>query len=498
MAISTAISPSAVARVVGIKTQFKDMRQGRVAILPQHLAVIGQGNSDAVYPSEKIRLTSAAEVGQRFGYGSPLHLAARQLFPVSGDGVGSVPVTFIPLSDAVASVAATAGITPTGTATAQGAITVTVGGVQSQAALIEVGDTPTDVSTKIITAINATLEMPVVASADTTDVLLTAKWAGESGNDIVATVNAPTETGVTFAVDSFSAGATNPDIQDALDQFGNVWYTMVLNTLNQSDTTALDAVYNFGLGRWGATTRKPFVSFNGVTTADVNTAITLPDGRASDYVNSQLVAPGSKELPFVIAARQLARIIVRADANPAYDYGGLKANGVATGTDGEQWDYPKRDQAVKAGSSTVEVRDGVLTVADVVTFYHPTGEAVPAYRYVVDIVKLQNILFNTDLIFVSPEWDGAPLIPDDQPTTNRAAKRPKDAVTAINAMIDNLGLAAIISDPETAKGKTQAGVNTQNPKRLDAAMSLQLSGNANIISVDLNFGFYFGTAPLVA
>jgi len=33
---------------------------------------------------------------------------------------------------------------------------------------------------------------------------------------------------------------------------------------------------------------------------------------------------------------------------------------------------------------------------------------------------------------------------------------------------------------------------------LDVTTTVQLSGNANIISVDLNFGFFFGTSAIVA
>jgi hypothetical protein len=37
-----------------------------------------------------------------------------------------------------------------------------------------------------------------------------------------------------------------------------------------------------------------------------------------------------------------------------------------------------------------------------------------------------------------------------------------------------------------------------NPKRLDLTVTVQLSGNTNIVSVDLEFGFFFGTQALVA
>jgi hypothetical protein len=175
----------------------------------------------------------------------------------------------------------------------------------------------------------------------------------------------------------------------------------------------------------------------------------------------------------------------------------LKASGLTPGDDGDQWDYLSRDLAVKAGSSTVESVDGVVNIGDVVTFWRPTGEEPPAYRYVCDIVKLQNIIFNLSLIFAAPGWAGAPLIPDDQVTTNPNARKPRSAKAAVNVLIDNLGLAAIISDPKACKKLTTASIDTMNPKRLNVGVKVALSGNTNIKDVGLKFGFYYGSAVAV-
>jgi phage tail sheath gpL-like len=199
-----------------------------------------------------------------------------------------------------------------------------------------------------------------------------------------------------------------------------------------------------------------------------------------------------------VCARELARIIVRADTNPPHDYVGLKATGLNAGPDGNQWTYADRDEAVKKGCSTIEVKDDVINLSDTVTFYHPSGDVLPAYRYVVDIVKLQTIIFNLDLIFSDPSWQGAPLLPDADPTSNRDAKKPRMARAEVASMLDSLGLEAIISDPETAKKNTLAEINGTNPKRLDMVVPVQLSGNTNIISVNLEFGFFFGQATIVA
>lgn len=495
--MSTAIDLSAVARVVGIKTEFRDLRSGNVLFLPQRIAVLAQGRSDSTYSSDKRRVNSAAEAGSVYGFGSPAHLAVRELLPSTGGGVGTIPVTVYPLEDAETGEAATADITPSGTATESAAYRVIIGGIESAQFVIGPDDDVADMVTAITEAINSVPEMPAIATDNATDVSLEAKWAGESGNDIsISLVSA--NVGVDFALTEFTGGLVNPDTTDALAQMGDVWETMLLNTLNPDDTTTLDALSTFGEGRWGARTRKPLVALAGFTGTDVADAEALTAGRETDRTNVILTAPGSPNLPFVAAAAQLAQIAPVANNNPARDYGSLQARSLTPGADGEQWDYLTRDRAVKEGVSTSIIRSGVVTLQDVVTMYRPEGEPFPAYRHVCDIVKIMQLIFNIDLEFATPEWDGAPLIPDDQPTANRDAKKPKTALMAIGSLADNLALAAIISDAEFTKNNSTAQISAQNPKRLDVTVTVKLSGNANIISVDLDFGFNFGATQVVA
>jgi len=108
MPISSAIDATAVARVLGIKTIFQDLRGGGILFLPQRIAIVGQGNTAATYSTVKFQITSAPQAGERYGFGSPIHLAARQLLPVNGDGVGTLPVTVYPLDDDAAALFLTA------------------------------------------------------------------------------------------------------------------------------------------------------------------------------------------------------------------------------------------------------------------------------------------------------------------------------------------------------------------------------------------------------
>ena len=490
--MSTVIDASAVARVTGVGTTFKDLKPAGVGRLPMRIAVVGQGNTAATYPTTKQQITSSGQAAEIYGYGSPIHLACRQLFPSNGDGVGQIPVTVYPLEDAGSGVEAEGDITPVGTPTAGGSFRVRIGGIYSAYFRIEADDSVGTIIDNMVAAINAVLAMPMAATDGDTVLDLAAKWAGASGNGIVVSVEGPTDIGVTFTITQPTGGDVNPDVDDSLNQIGNIWETLVLNCMNVDDEDTLDKYDVFNEGRWLPLVRRPFIVFSGDTQSDVDDAITVPDGRPNDRTNAQITAPGSDEIPFVVAARALSRIAVLANNTPPHDYGRLPLSGMNPGTDAEQWTYTQRDQAVKAGSSTSLIRDGVVTLEDVVTFYHPTAEEPPAYRFVVDIVKVMNVIFNIDAIFLAPEWDGAPLIPDNQVTVEPTAKQPKAAKAAIAEMIDGLALRAILSDPDAAKATIVADINSENPKRLDVGFTAQISGNTNIKAIDFNWGFYYG------
>jgi phage tail sheath gpL-like len=591
------VDASAVARVLGITTEYKDLRAGEIQFLPQRIVVLGQGATASTYDTDKYQITSAAQAGTRYGWGSPIHLAAMQLFPTNGDGVGSIPVTVYPLEDHASGAASEGDITPSGTLTEDASYQIVIGGVASELFTLEAGALATAANLHSALrvmgeAVQNVLEMPVIASwtygavtaaalaggtgngtctslsvtgeplpgvyelalntvvahggvwtltdpngtviADditmtggtgaatafdeggiaftltdgTTDfgagayflitvaatkLDFTSKWEGESANGITIQVE-DAGVGASFAITQPTGGLNNPSIDDALAQVGDVWETLVLNCMNPDDSDTLDTLQEFGEGRWGTLTKKPLICFTGCTDADVADATANTSGRTDDRVNCQLVAPGSPNLPCVVAARQLARIAKIANDNPPTDYAGQTAASLTPGDDSEQWDYATRDQAVKAGSSTIEIKDGVVNLSDTVTPYAPEGESPPAFRYVVDIVKLQNIIYNLELIFASDDWIGKPLVPDAQRVANPNARKPRAAKAAVNSMIDSLGEQAIISDPKTAKAATTAAINSTNPKRLDVGVTVQLSGNTNIIDVGLNFGFLFGSA----
>jgi phage tail sheath gpL-like len=490
------IDVSAAARVIGVEVQFVNLSGGAIFLLPQQVALIGQGNTAATYALTPAKYTTAAAVGAAYGFGSPLHLAALKLLPINGGGLGTIPLTVYPMVDDAAGAVAAGSITPAGTHVGNAEYRVIINGVRSAAFTIADGEVFGDLEDRITTAINAEVSMPVIAAAGIDVVDLTSKWEGLSANDIKIAVDGPSQ-GITFGLVQPVGGLVDPDVDDALAIITTKWETMAVSCLQAVDAT-LDKYATWGEPRWGSLVQRPVVVFTGTAEPVLATVTAIGDGRKTDRVNATVYTPGVQELPCQIAAAGVAKSARQANNNPPVDYAGQLIDvGTVPPAVIPSLTYAERDTAIKAGVSTSEVSDQNVSLSDTVTFYHPDGEVPPAYRYVVDIVKLQNLVFNLQLIFEADEWKGAPLIPNEQPTVNPRARKPKDAVAAVAALVDSAALQAILSDPETAKSTITAVIDGTNPKRLNVAVTVQLSGNSNIIDVTLNFGFFFGTPAVL-
>lgn len=585
------IAPSARATALGVSSQYKDARAGSTRYLPQRVGLFAQGRTGVVYSSTKRQVYSASEAGDTYGYGSPIHLCAKQLLPANGDGLGVIPLTVYPLSDAVGSTAAVGGVaSPTGTQASASSHYYRAGGVLSQQFTIPKNASPNDFFRVSLVAMNAALEFPLLPSLTysapsstpgtntgngtitglavsgggtpipgtwtfrcitavtnggvfqlidpsgalvatvtltpgvgqttlvtqggltftvtdgTTDfavndsftfsvtataMAVTSKWKGASANAIGLELLGTTG-GFSVAITQPTGGLVNPTVDTALGQVGNAWETMILNALNYDDTVALDAFQAWGVGRHDPLVSKPAIVFTGYTGASTTNATLITGTRKTDFVNSYLTSPGTVDLPFIVAARQLARIAKVANENPPTSYVGQRATGLTPGADAVQWQYNQRDSgAVQQGVSTIEVIDSVVNIADVVTMYRPAGEDPPAFQYVVNIVKLQNVLYNLSQNFAGAEWRSAPLIPDNQSSKNPNAKRPKDYKTRMMASADGLGQEAIIADPAYTKANCSALLDSQNSNRINLAFPVKLSGNGTIVDVIAYFSFYF-------
>jgi phage tail sheath gpL-like len=499
MPVTTAYSSTRVARGVAIKGTHTKLGTIGTRYRPARIAVLAQGNADASYESTKRRIYNEYDVADVEGYGSPAHLIARSLFPEYGGGVGDIPVYMYPLEAQPTSGAQSAGsITPSIPVAITKTQThyVTVNNIQSLYFTTVIGDTVATIIDSMVAAINGVAHMPLTATDDTTVCTTEVKWEGLTGDNVYVAVESPIDSEVSFAVVQPTNGADIPDITAALAQVGNAWDTHIINaacdyTGTGSETT-LDEYAAFGEGRRDSEVHKPCCVFTGCNEATLATVTAVTDARKTDRTNVILANPGSHDLPCVIAAEAVSQIAQMDNENPAHDYC-LRPTNLTPGLDSAIWTSAQRDTAVKAGCSTMEVRDGVVYLSDTVTCYHPTGEEPPGYRYVVDYAKRCVAINELDLEFGSSKWAGKPLIPDNQESNNPEARKPKHAVAALYRIIDNLSLDAIAADPDYCKENSGASIGTSNPKRLDVKLVMKLSGNTNVISIDYVTGFNYGS-----
>ena len=487
------VTASAISRVTGVEVSYKNFNTGAAAMLPQRLAIIGTGNTGVSYSTDKYEVeASAADVAERYGYGSPLHLACKQLFPTSGSSA-TFPVTIYPIAIGNSDVAATGAITITGPSTAAGSGTVTIGGIDADFAVTK-AETAAELAAALVVAINAVSDMPVVAAVDSTDnfkVNLTAKWKGANGNRIQVSAECDAA-GITLTLTAMSGGAGVPSVATTLSKINTVWETMILNTFDYTDSGLLNELYEFGNSRWGTLVKKPILVATGCTD-NYSTRTAITDARPTDYINFLVVSVGSKELPWVIAAKAMVNdILTTADSNPAQNYKGL-LTGLLAGDDTEQEDYSVRNMSVGKGSSTNIKNGSVAQLNDIVTMYHPTSEGkYPSRRYVVDLIKLMNVVYNVRLIMEADSVVGAPLVSDSTITTNASAIQPKIVKGWLTNLANSLALKAVIGDQDFTKKNIVVEIDSENPKRLNVTFPVKLSGNVEVASVDILFGFYLG------
>lgn len=155
--------------------------------LPQRIAVVAEMNhanqTTALTPT---KITSRQQSAALYGWGSPMDMAIRILFPSNGGGLDGVDVYAYPVVEAGSAAANKQSITASGTATANVTHTLLIcgrafleGGIYQ--INIVTGDGPVQIHTKIKNAINAVLGCPVTAADGPNTIVTTTLGSGGTG-----------------------------------------------------------------------------------------------------------------------------------------------------------------------------------------------------------------------------------------------------------------------------------------------------------------------------
>ena len=485
----TLVDPTAKASQVFVEEQAIRNSLGGL-LIPQRILVFGQYNAGKT-PTDNVPqlILSRDDGANRYGYGSLLDLQLQAVFK----GAGSVPVYACPLSDAGGSAAAVGTINVDGNATSAGTIALYIAGKRVAIAVAN-GALVATIEAAIIAAINADPTLPVTAAADSGDILLTAKWAGLSGNqitieqDLAASDASAEPTGATLTIAPMALGSGDPLMATALGALGDDWYTWIVSPYNAD--ASLDELETAGAARSHPAVKRLFLAVAGYTDTRANLLTAL----SSRNSNSSCLMPvdGSPNHPAEIAAATVGVCAARAQVTPGRPYRGLVLPDIWPGT--ARWTYSERDAVVKAGGSTYRVTPSdTVAVEDLCTTRTLNDLAAADYDWLFaeTVANVQAKVYSLEQVFLSEPFVAGVIVDDASTTSANYAIRPKTVKAYLVQLIDELWVPYALTK---ARDAVVAGIVTEidggNPNRINAMVPDVLAAGLKIIAVLDRFSFY--------
>lgn len=503
--ISTSVGLDRLSRVSGYtvkRGRFNNDTQN----LPQVIAIFGEANTanQSGLSVTKREVTSASEAAELYGYGSPIHSMMRILRPLSGDGIGGIPTVVFPQETAVDATATSRAWTVVGTATANATHTVVVNGrtnidFQEYSFDVVVGDTATVVAGKIKDAINAVVSAPCSAANTAGVMTATTKWKGVTSAEFNISINyGSNAAGLSYSQTASTNGTGAVDLADSLAQFGDDWYTIVLNPYGTSKLAELEQFNGVPndttpTGRYAGLIYKPFCAYFGSVLSDKDDLATITDAsaRKSQVTNVLCPAPNCLGFTWEAAANVVALASVVFQNNPNLDVNNLSYPDMPIPTSqdaGDFKDYNNRDFLVKKGCSTVILKNGAYVIQDLVTTYHPAGELPLQYSYPRNL----NIDWNVSDAYRTLETiylKDKTLVADNQIVDVDGCIKPSEWKGIVYDLFDDVAQKALINDPSFSKGSLRVQISTTNPNRFETTFSYKRTGIARIESTTATAGF---------
>lgn len=326
------------------------------------------------------RITSAGEGEKSFGRGSMLSA----MFNALKKANKYMETWGIALDEDAAGVAAGGSITFGGAVTVAGTLYAYIGGQRVKTA-VAVGQSNAATATAFAAAVNALTDLPVTAVVDgvnTTQVNMTFRWKGETGNYIDIRVNYYTgeelPTGLTTTIVAMTGGTTNPDIADAIAVMGDEqWHTIITPYTDASNMTALEAEL---VDRWSGIRQIDGIAYTAYKGTHGETG-TFGSGRNSHLV-SCMGTGNVPEPPYIWAA---VNGIVAASAlsnDPARPLQTLVLTGLKPPAGNDRWTQAERNLNLFDGISTYRADSGGRVLIDrQITMYQKNASGIDDESY---------------------------------------------------------------------------------------------------------------------
>ncbi len=360
------------------------------AQLPYRALIVGQMTGDGSAEADSLhRVTNVDQVIALAGQGSMLHRMARAWFSANRFTEAWIGV----LEDAGSGTAATKTLTITGTASAQGTLSVYLGGERVRVAVAE-DDTADTVGTALAAAINDLLDLPVTAGNATGVVTVTFRHKGEVGQEYDVRVNyqdgEETPEGLTVAIADAVSGAGNPVLDDLIEAMsaGDRQFHVIAHPY--TDDTSLEALEAELTDRWGPTR---MIDGNAITASSLNHSDVSDLGEArNSKFNSILSTFASPTPPMECAANFAAVVAYYGAIDPARPFQTLALRGMKAPAEADRFTLTERDQLLRSGIATSKVVGGLVQIDRAITTYQKSAGGSPDTAYL-DLTTMLTLMY---------------------------------------------------------------------------------------------------------
>ncbi len=400
MAIQNLLSLSYLLPAVAQKLDFSRAIRGLTG-MPRRLLLVGHKlAAGAATVNTRMTITTETDAIAAFGEGSMLVAMWRA---AKANIALGLPIDVIAVAPGNGAAAASSTLVLTGTPTAAGELPLYVGGVRVSVGVTTV-DTLATMATKLTAAINAVPKLPLTAATNATpgQVVLTAKWAGPTGNDIdlraTHYVDDALPAGVTVAVPAMSGGTVQPDLSPVVVAMQQYRATEIVCPF--TDSTSLALLEAELAARWAANNMQDGAVINCVRGTEA-ALTTFLAARNSPHVHTIVVSKDCTS-PWETAAMAGAAIESQASVDPALPHTGIVLAGYMGPRQGDGLlDEQQNNLMLVGGSALLIAPDGTGTLRRMVTNYKRAASGAPD-RSMAELCWLKTMSYYR--WFVVTEW----------------------------------------------------------------------------------------------
>lgn len=453
---------------------------------PRHILLLAHklsaGTAVAATP---VKLTGGApQCDTLGGIGSPMSEMGRVIFDVWPDA----EVTVIHVAEPSGGAAAAGSLVWTGTATADGTISLYIAGRLLEVDVLS-GDTHTAIATAVFNAINADTRMPISATNGTAGTTtLAAKWKGTSGNDILVELNRLSTqalpAGISCTVTTMASGSGVPQAAAAIAAIPDDSYDRIVSQWN--DDTTMDLLEAEARTRWGAMVQLDAIVHAGWRGAYADAA-TYGAARNCE-LSSVACIEKSPTAPWIAAANYAA--VAATETDPARPLNTLALKHVVAPKVSERYTRTERDELLHTGMTTIKVdASDVVRIERAVTTYQTNAASLEDDTYL-DITTPQTLAYL--------RWDVNRLAATKYPRhkladdgTRTSPDQPVITPTIWRGEIITLGeaweRAGLIEDFDTFREAVTVERNATDPNRLDTFLPPDLVNGAHVFASKYGF-----------